>query len=353
MTAASTRNRRPIRKTLALERLESRELLAGDVHVGLQGQMLVIWGDDADNSVVLTYNSTNQTYQVHGRDAGGSMTLINGLDTTQPGNVVEFGGVREIAVLLNGGNDRFEVGSPEAVDTVINKWLSIDMGDGDDEVILGRAGNAPGGADPVATRLRTGTSINVNLGNGDDRLEVANLDVGLHFNVFAGEGDDEIVFATEFTPTGAQEPELAVVRVRGNSTINLGPGDDTLDVRHAVFHNHLRILDGAGPADISMHNVNVRQKLEINTGNDADTVALDYVYAKTFGLNTNGGADDVDLRNCRFKTLSIKLGAGRDKLLLRNVKVTWITTLDGGPQGSALTRGPGNQLRRISQRNFS
>lgn len=338
-------------RRLALERLESRELLAGSVYVSLEGQMLVIWGDDADNSVVLTYNSTNQTYQVRGLEHGGSPTTIHTeANGWQAESMVEFSGVREVAVLLNGGNDRFEVGSPEAVDTVINKWLSIDMGDGDDEVILGRVVN-PESSTPIATRLRTGTSVNVNLGPGHDRLEIANAEIGLHFNVIGGDGDDEVVFTTEFTPPGASQPTLLPMRVRGSSTINLGGGEDMLDIRHAVFNN-LRILDGAGPADISLYNLNIAGKLEIHTADEPDTVALDYVYAKNFGLNTNGGADDVDIRNCRFRTMNVKLGAARDRLVLRNVKVSLMTHLDGGPQKSSIVRGPGNQLRGLTQRNF-
>ena len=157
--------------TLVAEKLESREVLAGNVLANVFGEMLVLWGDAAANSVSLTYNSANQHYQVIGHDSGGAPTTVNGLDTSQPANLVDFSGVKSVAVLLNGGDDTFQVGSPAAVDTVISKWMAIDMGDGDDHVALGQAGKPPGGADPVATSLETGTSLTVALGKGDDELE--------------------------------------------------------------------------------------------------------------------------------------------------------------------------------------
>jgi hypothetical protein len=219
-------------------------------------------------------------------------------------------------------------------------------------VVLGRAGTAAGGSGPVATRLRTGTSINVNLGAGNDHLEIAHADIGLWLNVWAGDGDDEVIFATEYTATGSSETQIFPVRVRNNASIELVGGDDTLSIRHTAFNKHLRILDSAGAADIALYNTSIGQKLDIDTSHEADAVNLQFVNAKTFTLDTNGGVDDVDLRDCRFKTMNVKLGAARDKLLLRGVRVSLATHLDGGQQGSSLTRGPGNQLRGLAQRNL-
>jgi hypothetical protein len=338
--------------TLHVERLENRQMLAGNVVASLDGETLVILGDEADQGVVLTYDSTAQKYRVIGRDAGGGPTTVNDLDTSQPGNVVEFSGVKQVAVNLAGGNDKFEVGSPQAVDTVISKWLWIGMGDGDDEVVLGRAGNAAGGADPVATSLRTGKSVQVFLGAGNDKLQIANADIGLWLNIFAEDGNDEVTFATSFTPAGQTEPTLFPVRVRGRSAINLGNGDDLLEVHNAIFHGDLRILDPAGVSTLDLHNVHVSKKLDIDTGGSEDEIVIDFVQAKQFTLDTNSGIDDVNITNARFKTMTIKLGDARDQLLLRNVRVSWITRLDGGVGGSALTRGPGNQLRGLTQRNM-
>ena len=87
------------RKAIAFEQLESRELMAGNVVASVQGNMLLLWGDGEANGVTLTYNAGSKKYQVTGKDAGGSPTTINGLDTAQAGNTVELGGAKTVAAL--------------------------------------------------------------------------------------------------------------------------------------------------------------------------------------------------------------------------------------------------------------
>src|SRR4029079_1137657 len=125
---------------LNVERLERRELFAGEVTAQMNRQMLVILGDAADNGVVLTYDSTAHSYHVIGSDAGGSPTTINGVDTSQAANDQEFTNVQSVHVNLGGGNDHFEVGSAAAVDTVIQKWLAAAKGGGGESVTPRAAG---------------------------------------------------------------------------------------------------------------------------------------------------------------------------------------------------------------------
>jgi hypothetical protein len=322
------------RKSLRVERLENRELMAGDVLARVEGQMLVIWGNDADNGVTLTYSSATQSYRVSGRDAGGSATTINGLDTSQPGNIVEFSGVKQVYVGLNGGNDDFEVGSAAAVDTAIEKWLSIEMGAGNDVVKLGAAGNAPSGGAPIAQALEIGTSLNVSLGVGNDQLSIGNAEIGLGLNVLAGDGDDSVTFDTEFTTMGASEPTIFPVRVDGSVRISLGGGADALSMTNASLQRSLNVLDGAGAADIDLSNVSVAKRIDIHTGGDADDIDLVKVRAKQLAMNTNGGIDDVSLESCRFTTLNVKLGAARDNLRIERTRSSLVTNLNGEGQGA-------------------
>jgi hypothetical protein len=343
--------RRPFLRSCVAERLETRCALAGDVWVGMHNEMLVIWGDASANGVVLTYDSTTQSYRVSGTDAGGSPTTINGLDTSQPGNVVPFHGVKQVYVGTNGGDDEFSVGSPAAVDTVIRQWLSIEMGDGNDKVVLGQGGNAPGGDAPPAMRLRTGTSVSVNLGAGDDQLALANAEIGLHLNIMAEDGNDDVSFATEFTPDGASQSVLFPVMVRGGAGINLGGGEDELDIQNSIFQRHLNIGDGAGLAHINLDNLSISKKLDIDTGHSDDDLNINFVNARDLTIDSNNGVDDVDLTNCRFRTMILKLGSHRDFLLLRQVRVSFLTRLEGGEGGSRLA-GSSNTLRGLTRKNI-
>jgi hypothetical protein len=338
-------------KTLAVEQLEKRELMAGDVLARVEGQMLVIWGDAGDNGVTLTYNSTTQKYRISGKDAGGSPTTINTLDTSQPGNVVELGGVKQVYVGLNGGNDELEVGSPNAVDTVIAQWMSIEMGDGDDQVTLGAAGNPAGGAAPIARSLRTGTSLTVKLGAGNDHLSLANSDIGLNLTVLAGDGDDHVDFDTEFTPTGATAATLFPVRVRRNAFISLGGGADELTLKNTAVQGSLAILDGAGLATIDLFNVGVSKRIDISTADDADDIDIQHVRAKQLAMNTNGAVDSVRLSDTAFTTLNIKLGAARDHLRLVRTKTSLAAHVNGDGSGAILS-GFGNSLRGLWRRNI-
>jgi hypothetical protein len=341
--------KRPATKRLLVERLEDRHLMAGNVTANVSNHALVVWGDDAANGVVLTYDSTTQKYGVAGSDTGGAPTTVNGQDTS--GGAALFAGVNHVYVGLNGGDDQLQVGSAEAVDFVLRQWLSIDMGDGDDKVILGSAGNAAGGAAPVAVDLRIGTSVNVNLGAGNDEVDLANMDVGLNLNVFAGDGDDKVDFDTEFTPAGATAPQFFPVRVHGGSTLSLGGGADELKMNHFAVLGSLTILDGAGAANISIANGDVSKTLTINTGDEADVVVVDNVRAKQLSINTNGGSDDVTINGSAFTGLYVRLGAARDKLTISHSRTSLVTSLDGGAGGSAFIN-TSNSLRLPWRKNL-
>lgn len=344
--------RRSTVRKLAFEALPPREMLAGDVTVAVQGQMLVITGDDQANGVVLTYDVASRSFQVHGADAGGSPTTINGQDTSQPGNVPSFSNVKNVYVGLGGGDDSFQTGSAEATDVVIAKWLSIEMGEGDDHVVLGQAGNEAGGASPVATRLVVGTGLKVDLGDGNDQLDLANTRVGQRLQILADEGDDRIHFPTEFTPTGQSTPQLFPVQVRDNVFISLGSGEDVLDMRNVSIRRNLLIQDGAGSADITLHNVQASKRIDIHTAGQPDEVTLNWVRAKQLAMNTNSGLDQVSLAHGRFTTLNIKLGNGHDQLTLSDVRTSFAAHLNGEQDGAALL-GSGNKLRGLWRRNFS
>jgi len=224
------------------------------------------------------------------------------------------------------------------------------MGDGNDDAQLGRGGNPPGGSDPVALRLRTGTSVNVILGAGDDRLEIANADIGLQLNVVAGEGNDEVDFATQFNNSDGGFQLFPVV-VRDHSYFNLGGGEDHLEIHSAFIQGQLVIQDGAGIAHLDLYNLNIARKLDIDTSNEGDQIKIDYVQARDLTIDSNNGIDDVDITNSRFRSMILKLGSQRDSLFIRNSRATYLTRLDGGENGSSLA-GSNNSLRGLLRRNI-
>src|SRR5947208_14250630 len=111
MTTLRPRRNEPFCDHLSVERLEARELFAGNVTAYMQGEMLVIGGDAEANGVELRYYSNAHTYRVIGQDFNGP-TTVNGLDALQAPLGVGFSGVKEVYAGLGAGGDNLEVGSP-------------------------------------------------------------------------------------------------------------------------------------------------------------------------------------------------------------------------------------------------
>jgi hypothetical protein len=167
----------------------------------------------------------------------------------------------------------------------------------------------------------------------------------------AGEGNDDVIFATEFTPTGSTSANLFPVRARGHAKINLGGGVDQLDMKNAIVDGDLKITDFGGPANIDLNNMTVRKHLDIDTGHEVDSIAINLVQGSQLSVDTNGAVDDLDITKSRFRSINIKLGGGRDTMLVRNVTSTVATYLDGGPDNGRLTL-TANVLRGLLKRNF-
>jgi hypothetical protein len=338
------------RQRLAMETLEDRHALAGNVIAALTEGTLTILGDDQANGVNIVYDVATATHRVNGVDLGGSPTTING-ELASPTAAI-YSGVKHVQVWLGAGDDQLDFGSADQVYTTIAQKLAIDMGSGNDKVELGHAGGVPGAGTEVRHYLYVNKGIYVDLGAGDDLLEVANLKTNKSLIIKAGDGNDAVTFATEFTPTGATEPSLFPVNVKGNLHVHLGQGDDSLTLLHARVGDSLRIVDPAGSAIIAIADVAVNEKLNIDTGHQNDHVTLDYVMADDLNLHTNGGVDEVKIEHSRFKRMNVHTGGSFDKLKVRTSRSSQYAYLDGGDGGADFSQR-GNALRGLVRRRLS
>ncbi len=339
-------SRRSLRRRPSLEALEARHALAGNVIAVLTEGTLTILGDEQSNGVNIIYDVATKQHRIGGTDAGGSATTINGAATP-----AAFSGVKHVQVRLGVGDDKLDFGAADQVYTAIGKKLTIEMGSGNDTVELGRAGNDPSVGTNVAHRLFVNQGIWVDLGDGNDQLDVANLKTNKSLIIQAGGGNDVIEFPTEFTPTGATESLKFAVSIKGNLHVHLGDGDDDLTLWHVRVGEHLKVLDPSGPSMICIVDVGVNEKVQINTGNDGDFVKLEYVVADELQLHTNSGNDDVEAKYTRFKRMNIKTGDGSDDLTVRNSRTSYVTYLDGGAGGADFASS-GNALRGLVRRNL-
>jgi hypothetical protein len=345
--------KRPLPRPLGYESLERREVLAGNVVAVLTEGTLTILGDTEGNGINIRYDANTNKHIVSGTDCGGEPTLVNDL-----AEEAAFSGVRSIVVRTGAGDDRLDFGAVDHLFTRVDKKLTIMMGDGNDTVELGRAGYTDAGDGPVRSRMYVGKGIYVDLGGGDDALDVANLKSNKSLIVYGRGGDDAIRFKTELVEPDDGDPETDEqtkyfpVEIRGNLHMYTSSGEDTVDIKHTAVKLNLHIKDSQDAAEISLENVAVGGTLIVNTGKSADEIELDQVSAKQIKVKTGSGSDEVTIEHSRAKRLYVELEGGKDDLTLRKSRTTQTTYLNGGASGADLTQS-GNILRGLVRRRFS
>jgi hypothetical protein len=260
-----SRNRKFV--NLAVEQVEDRLLLAGNVSVNAVGDTLNIRGDSADNQVAVVQLNAQGATAVNaqfGSHAAAGDYLVIGQGTTHlkgtgsdvtvaqinQGSISDIAvvtGVHNITITTLGGNDAVTVGvspgagplaspfsGPESLaltaisQALTAKDLTIRTGSGDDIVQVGDA------------RTQTFKDIVINTDGGNDTVLAINLHVTDDLTARLGGGND----------TAA----VLKVDVDGNTTVNMGAGDDQLAIAGPAsnFHGKFRVRGQAGDDTVAI-----------------------------------------------------------------------------------------------------
>lgn len=217
---------------MQFERLETREVLAGDVVAFLSGSELRLVGDDADNFVRI--------------DLVGSNVLLRG----------------ENGTTINGGNS-FTIAQNT---TTISQSVIGDFGDGDDRVALGAG-------------LSYTRTVHLTMGYGDDLVSLDSSEISADFAVIAGKGSDTIAIRDSGiagkllinTDKGADTVSLQTVSVDGDLVIDLGKGRDALKLDTVLVGGFTNILTAAGKDTIVLQD-STFEAMFMSTGRGADVV---------------------------------------------------------------------------------
>ena len=333
---------------LNVERLEGRELMAGDVLVTPISAGLFInearFQSGQDNLVLVTRLPSGLVRVAGLTDAIGDRTLVNG----RPFQDFIVAPNTQFLGSLGAGNDTLQIVGARF--NIINVDLGL-AGATDTDVV-----NISGGT-------RTLGEVRIATGGGADTVFIQNTQVG-----------DGIALLSENliidTGAGADTVNLAGgVRTTANVTIRTREGTDTVLVRGTTVGDGKGVttedlfIDTAAGADAvffgqSGESVLVRGNLNVNTafGTEAevdtvrmlqttalkslavqtgagnDQVALGLVTAGTFlALSTGDGNDQATLLEVRSGDLfAVGMGAGDDALNLTGVGARRLTA-DGGP----------------------
>ena len=275
------------------ERLEKRCMLVGDIGVFLDGNTLVVEGDDLSNQIDVA-QAANGDVVFTGRNS----TTINGLDEftfTQTfdrarfelndgDDEVIFNGFdsgREFRFLGGSGNDLLVANSVNA------RRFSIRGSAGNDTVELAQSSSE--------------RSATIDLGDGDDVVAVASFDVGRNFKVYGDGGND--TFSSD------------ALNVSRKFLLNLGSGDDqALFSGETNIGRSTRFRLGSGDdflgvlPDLNNANAVFEEYTSVNAGSGDDTVVFgdSSRFERTAKFNGQSGFDSIDVAESEFERRSVE-----------------------------------------------
>ncbi len=198
------------RKTrrLGCEKLETREVMAGNVTASIVNGALELRGDSAANNVMIM-RSTNGSFRVDGM----GNTRINGSLATYfaPSKTED-----DLRIFMNGGNDSVRIGEELFGGVAQIGYANVNMGTGSDRISLFNFK----GNDLTNSVFQLGTST----------------DSSKDADVFATSGTNSFKGGvTISTGTGADRVDLSKMTVNGKLSVDLGAGDDRMDLLNVIF----------------------------------------------------------------------------------------------------------------------
>ncbi len=239
---------------MQFERLETREVLAGDVVAFFSGSELRLVGDDADNFVRV--------------DLVGDNVLLRG----------------ENGTTINGGNS-FTVAQNT---TIVPGSVIGDFGDGDDRVALGAG-------------LSYSGTVHLTMGYGDDQVSLDNSEISADFAVIAGKGTDTIA--------------IREAGIAGMLLLNTDKGNDTVSLQTVSVDGDLLIDLGKGHDALKLDTVLVGGFTEIKTAAGKDTIVFQDSTLDAMFLSAGRGADVIEFNDTTADGLvQIHLDRGSDQL---------------------------------------
>ena len=362
-------------KQFKFERLEDRQMMAGDVTAILQSGNLVI------SEVSTQAGQANKVWiqglangQVRVTTTPGGSSKVNGQafqDFTVPGN---------LSVRLGGGDDVLQLGADAAA--------ALAMPPRFNEVTLDVAGptiSVYSDTDEVRVYgVNSRSSLSINTGKGNDLVQVGGINatgsvvVGDGLGIVEAIGDDLLIA----TGAGADRVNLAggayrnridiqtyanagendadrvrfdrVASVRLGVEVRLGGGDDSLNVldkfapagtRGLQIGGGLEIDAGAGNDTIYLRNFVIGQQgqgniddLYIQAGSGADSLIMtndpgfglvgDDIYVQMHDVVTENDIDTVQVDNVLAKWARYFLGGGDDTLRITKSRISFLS-IDG------------------------
>ena len=290
-------------RRLTLERLECRQVLAGNVTAAIVQGELRITGDGVGNWVEIR--------QVPGADGTGRTFVIDG----QPFD----GGYDANGDPVPGGSPTLINGQEEVRFNVLSDKVSLALGGGNDVVEI------------ESNAETTFAGLKVNTGAGRDWVRLERV-----------------------TMSGVDAP-LAIFTGNNQATTR-----DTVRLENVnVTKQGLNITTGGGNDDVYATAVNVQGRFFLNLGDGSDLFNGDSLTMATASLNTSASStgvvdnDAILLSNSRFVAIYAVMSAGGDRFrFVQNVSVADRAVLRGGEDTDSLLIGPDVEAYKLYHEGF-
>lgn len=331
------------RRSLRMEHLETRSLMAGNVLVSVTEGIVSIRGDVAANGVQISSRQTPDGPQlvIAGIPLADAATKING--GADP--FVVGGPLRGISLNLAGGNDFLSINNPPPTEPNAPPPPPVGL-PGNVNIQLGE------GNDRVNGRFNNEAIVSINLGTGNDRAGIAGSNVK-QLSVF-GEPPPPPAGQTP-PPPGNDTVNLENVRSTGPILIDVGGGNDKVKIAGRAPMGGVTILAGDGEDQIEVQGGDTPlaiAALTIKSGGGTDTVTVAHVgIRERLNIETASGNDTVVLDGVRAAGFFAALGEGSDKLTVRG-SGGGRATFDGGPGDDLFTDGGDNAFEALLKQNF-
>jgi hypothetical protein len=351
-----------------MERLEARQMLAGNVTAEIVDGDLIITGDGVDNRIAITAPGFHSG--VRGENtADGNPTSINGV----PNGIFDVDGLTgDVIVRMGGGHDSvsFEGGFPGAMvleggagdDRFWAQFglstaseLIINTGPGENEIHMNGRIMLPSW-DPGKLRIGSnliitggdqrdlivveqpwvGNDLVINSGDGPDIIQPTWCIVGNFAGVDSGPGDDEVLARFRAKTISLRTGE-------GSAVVSLGWG--------TYASQDLGIIAGNGATVIDAINARVDGTTYVVGGQSNDYLKLNGCQLNELQVTTGNGSDRLDVTGSILERIFADLGGDNDWLLMTYTAVNDQATLIGG-MGFDMFSRHGNALRRLQLGSF-
>lgn len=332
-------------KALAMELLEQKQMLAGDVLVSILNGRLLVEGDAAANQIAITAGATDGSVNIQGLN-GTNIRLGSAPSTDPPapasGLVVE--GVKgDVRVNLGEGDDSVAVH-----DVTLRRDLIINTGAGADTVNVGMTGGATATSEDASANVNVRGSLLIRTGSENDTVNVGSANIRGVLGIATDGGDDAVNVGLEIgdeTAGASNQDEPVSLHARAGIDIALGDGTDSATIIDVRARAQVVVGGGAGVDAISLEDLTTGfLGIRGGEGDGADQVTLTGVKAFVGSIELGGGADVASITDSAFNSLAVALGSGNDKLSIQTVKATYALLGGGAGTGDELADAGNNTI---------